>query len=60
MRTTAGGLTGATAGIALLVTGIVMLDTSPVIRRYQREEREQRDDGARSADSAAASTSGAS
>jgi hypothetical protein len=35
------------------VTGIVMLDTSPVIRRQQREEREQRGEGAQPVDSAA-------
>jgi hypothetical protein len=58
VRTTLFGLAGAAAGIALLVTGIIMLDTSPVIRRHQREEREQRGDEAPS--SAAVSPSAAS
>jgi drug/metabolite transporter (DMT)-like permease len=42
VRTTAPGLAGAAAGIVLLVVGIVTLDTSPVVRRQQRLEREQR------------------
>jgi drug/metabolite transporter (DMT)-like permease len=42
IRTTPFGLTGATVGIVALVAGIVMLDTSPVVRRQQRQEREQR------------------
>jgi drug/metabolite transporter (DMT)-like permease len=58
VRTTLFGLAGAAAGIVLLVTGIIMLDTSPVIRRHQREEREQRGDEAPS--SAAVSPSAAS
>lgn len=52
VRTTALSLAGATAGIVLLVTGIVMLDTSPMVRRQQREEREQRGDREQSDDSA--------
>ncbi|PZS38192.1 MAG: hypothetical protein DLM62_15070 [Pseudonocardiales bacterium] len=48
VRTTVFGLAGAAAGTALLVIGIIMLDTSPVIRRQQREERKQRGDGASS------------
>jgi uncharacterized membrane protein len=56
VRTTVGGLAGATAGIVLLVTGIVMLDTSPLIRRQQREEHGE---GEHSTDSAAASTTSA-
>jgi hypothetical protein len=42
VRTTVFGLTGATVGIVLLVAGIVMLDTSPVVRRQQRQESQQR------------------
>jgi drug/metabolite transporter (DMT)-like permease len=42
IRTTPFGLTGAAIGIVALVVGIVMLDTSPVVRRQQRQEREQR------------------
>jgi hypothetical protein len=42
VSTTLFGLTGATVGIALLVTGSIMLDTSPLLRRQQREERKQR------------------
>ncbi|MGH3842377.1 MAG: hypothetical protein ACRDS0_13160 [Pseudonocardiaceae bacterium] len=48
VRTTVFGLTGAAAGIALLLLGIIMLDTSPVIRRQQREECKQRDAAASS------------
>jgi uncharacterized membrane protein len=42
IRTTWYGLTGAAAGILALVIGIVVLDTSPVVRRQQRQERQQR------------------
>ncbi|MDQ3900824.1 MAG: DMT family transporter [Actinomycetota bacterium] len=42
IRTTWYGLTGAAAGILALVIGIVVLDTSPVVRRQQRQERAQR------------------
>jgi len=42
VRTTAFGLAGAAAGIVLLVVGIVALDTSPVVRRQQCQERQQR------------------
>jgi hypothetical protein len=42
VSTTLFGLTAATVGIALLVTGSIMLDTSPLLRRQQREERKQR------------------
>ena len=58
VRTTFWGLAGAATGIALLVGGIVMLDTSPLIRRQQREERNQRGDT--SSGAAAASAAGAS
>src|SRR5438270_71912 len=50
----------AVAGIVLLVIGIVMLDTSPVIRRHQREESKQRGDAAPSSTRATAPASGAS
>jgi drug/metabolite transporter (DMT)-like permease len=59
VRTTPFGLTGAAVGVVLLVTGIIMLDTSPLIRRQQREERKQRGDVA-SPSAAAAAGSGAS
>jgi drug/metabolite transporter (DMT)-like permease len=43
VRTTPLGLTGAGVGIVLLITGIVGLDTSPVVRKEQRiEQNEQR------------------
>ena len=58
VRTTVLGLTGAALGIVLLVTGIIMLDTSPVIRRHQRQERRRRDENA-SGDPVAASAPGA-
>jgi hypothetical protein len=60
VRTTPFGLAGAVAGIVLLVIGIVMLDTSPVIRRHQREESKQRGDAAPSSTRATAPASGAS
>lgn len=59
VRTTWFGLAGAGVGILLLVGGIVTLDTSPVIRRQQREERKQRGDGAPSSDRATAPATGA-
>ncbi|HEX6402997.1 MAG TPA: DMT family transporter [Pseudonocardiaceae bacterium] len=43
VRTSGLGLAGAVAGIVVLVVGIIMLDTSPVVRRQQRQERAQRD-----------------
>ncbi len=42
VRTTAWGLAGAAAGIVALVVGIVLLDTSPIVRRQQRQERKER------------------
>ena len=60
VRTTSLGLAGAAAGIVALVIGIVMLDTSPVIRRHQREERTQRGDAAPSSARATAPATGAS
>jgi hypothetical protein len=42
VRTTAWGLVGAAAGIIALVAGILLLDTSPVVRRQQRQERKER------------------
>ena len=42
IRTTLFGLTGAAAGIMALVVGIVLLDTSPAVRRQQRQERAER------------------
>ncbi|MFY9809101.1 MAG: DMT family transporter [Pseudonocardiaceae bacterium] len=59
VRTTWFGLAGAGVGILLLVSGIITLDTSPVIRRQQREERKQRGDGAPSGDRATAPAAGA-
>jgi drug/metabolite transporter (DMT)-like permease len=46
VRTTLFGLTGAAVGIVLVVTGIIMLDTSPLVRREQQKERKQRGDAA--------------
>lgn len=60
VRTTPFGLAGAAAGIVALVIGIVMLDTSPVIRRHQREERKQRGDAAPSSARVTAPATGAS
>ncbi|HEX6517291.1 MAG TPA: DMT family transporter [Nocardioidaceae bacterium] len=37
------GLAGAVAGLALVITGIVALDTSPVVRKEQRIEREEQE-----------------
>jgi hypothetical protein len=42
IRTTVVGLIGAAVGIVALLVGIVMLDTSPVVRRQQRRERQDR------------------
>ncbi|HJT04014.1 MAG TPA: DMT family transporter [Pseudonocardiaceae bacterium] len=42
IRTTWFGLAGAAAGFVALVIGIVMLDTSPVVRRQQRLESRNR------------------
>jgi drug/metabolite transporter (DMT)-like permease len=42
VRTSALGLAGALVGVALVLTGIVALDTSPVVRKEQRlQQREQ-------------------
>ena len=41
VNTSAWALAGGVAGLALLVTGIVLLDTSPVVRKEQRIEREE-------------------
>ena len=46
VRTTAWGLTGAGIGILLLVVGIVALDTSPVVRKEQRIEEQEREEAA--------------
>jgi hypothetical protein len=54
VRTSALGLTGAAAGIALLIVGIVTLDTSPVVRRQQRQERQERQQRERAATAEAA------
>lgn len=60
VRTNVLGLAGAAVGIVLLVTGIVMLDTSPVIRRHQREERKQRGEAASPSATASVPATGAS
>ncbi len=44
IRTSVFGLAGATVGIALVVAGIVGLDTSPVVRKEQKIEREEQED----------------
>jgi drug/metabolite transporter (DMT)-like permease len=44
VRTTALGLIGAGLGIVLLLVGIVALDTSPVVRKEQRIEEQERED----------------
>lgn len=46
VRTTVLGFTGAAVGLALLIGGIVALDTSPVVRKEQRIEREEQDETA--------------
>jgi hypothetical protein len=43
VRTSVPGLAGAGVGLALLVAGIVALDTSPVVREEQRREKEGQD-----------------
>lgn len=45
VRTTALGLVGAAVGMVLLVSGIVALDTSSLIHRQQRQERQRRGRG---------------
>lgn len=47
VRTDPLALTGATAGLVLLLVGIVMLDTSPLVRREQRIERAEKEETAR-------------
>lgn len=44
VRTAPLALAGATGGIALLLTGVVLLDTSPVVHRLHRDEQRQRDE----------------
>jgi drug/metabolite transporter (DMT)-like permease len=44
VRTTALGLGGAALGVVLLVTGIVLLDRSPVVRKEQRIEQEEQEE----------------
>ena len=44
VRTSALGLIGAGAGIVLLLAGIVALDTSPVVRKEQRIEEQEREE----------------
>ncbi len=44
VRTSTLGLLGGTVGIALVIAGIVGLDTSPVVRKEQQIEREERDE----------------
>jgi drug/metabolite transporter (DMT)-like permease len=41
IRTSWWGLGGAAVGLALLIAGIIALDTSPVVRKEQRIEREE-------------------
>ena len=41
IRTSWWGLCGATVGLALLMVGIIALDTSPVVRKEQRLEQEE-------------------
>lgn len=41
IRTSWWGLFGATLGLALLIVGIIALDTSPVVRKEQRLEQEE-------------------
>ena len=47
IRTTVLGLGGAALGIVLLVTGIVLLDRSPVVRKEQRIEQKEQEKTAR-------------
>lgn len=42
-------LLGTGLGLALLIGGIIMLDTSPLVRRVQREEKQEREDEAEQA-----------
>jgi len=57
VRTEAWALTGAGAGIVLLLVGILGLDTSPVVRKQQRiDERERDDEAERSASGERAQT----
>jgi hypothetical protein len=46
VHTSAPALAGVAVGVALLLAGIVTLDTSPVVREEQRREREQREPAA--------------
>ena len=50
VRTTAFGLAGAGIGIVLLLVGIVALDTSPVVRKEQRIEEQEREEAAAEAE----------
>jgi FtsH-binding integral membrane protein len=43
IRTSWWGLAGASAGLALLITGIVALDTSRVVRRQQQLEKKEQE-----------------
>lgn len=43
VRTSAPALASGSLGIAMLLAGIILLDTSPLIRREQRMEREEQD-----------------
>jgi drug/metabolite transporter (DMT)-like permease len=43
VNTSAPGLAGASAGLALLIAGIVVLDTSGVVREEQRREKQERE-----------------
>jgi FtsH-binding integral membrane protein len=45
VRTSTLGLLGGVVGIVMVVAGIVGLDTSPVVRKEQEIEREQREGG---------------
>jgi drug/metabolite transporter (DMT)-like permease len=47
IRTGALALTGTATGLILLLVGIVLLDTSPLVRREQRIERAEREQTAR-------------
>jgi drug/metabolite transporter (DMT)-like permease len=49
VHTAGAALLGAGAGLALLIAGIVALDTSGVVREQQRRERQQRGSGDRDA-----------
>jgi hypothetical protein len=43
VRTSVLGIAGAVFGLALMIAGIVTLDTSPVVRREDRLEKEEQD-----------------